>query len=55
VNGSDRPTTVPFRVDGLRGRRLAVLGESRTITPVKQVYFRDSFAPYDVHVYVAAP
>lgn len=55
VNGSDRPTTVPFRVDRLRGRILTVLDESRTIKPVKQVYFRDSFAPYGVHVYVAAP
>jgi hypothetical protein len=55
VNGSDHPTTVPFRVDDLRGRRLTVLGESRTITVMKQVFFRDSFAPYGVHVYVAAP
>jgi hypothetical protein len=55
VNGSDRPTTVPFRVDALRGRTLTVLDESRTIRPVKTVYFRDSFAPYGVHVYMAAP
>jgi len=32
-----------------------VLGEGRTIKPVKKVIFRDSFAPYQVHVYVAAP
>jgi hypothetical protein len=55
VNGSDRPTTVPFRVDALRGRTLTVLDEGRTIRPVKTVYFRDSFAPYGVHVYMAAP
>ena len=55
VNSSDRPTTIPFRVDALAGRPLAVLGESRTITPAKKVYFRDAFAPYQVHVYVAAP
>ena len=55
VNGSDKPATVPFRVDQLHGRPLTVLGESRTIKAVKQVYFRDSFAPYGVHVYVAAP
>jgi hypothetical protein len=55
VNGSDQATTVPFRVDALRGRTLTVLDESRTIRPVKKVYFRDAFAPYGVHVYVAAP
>jgi hypothetical protein len=55
VNGSDGATTVPFRVDALDGRSLTVLGEGRTIKPVKDVYFRDSFAPYGVHVYVAAP
>jgi hypothetical protein len=55
VNGSASPTAVPFRVDGLRGRTLAVLDENRTIKPVKNVYFRDSFAPYAVHIYVAAP
>jgi hypothetical protein len=32
-----------------------VLDEGRTIRPVKKVYFRDAFAPYQVHVYVAAP
>ena len=55
VNSSDRPTRIPFRVDALAGRTLEVLDESRTIKPAKQVYFRDSFAPYQVHVYVAAP
>jgi hypothetical protein len=55
VNASDRTTTIPFGVDALAGRTLEVLGESRTITPVKQVYFRDTFAPYQVHVYVAPP
>jgi hypothetical protein len=55
VNGSDQPTTIPFRVDSLAGRTLTVLDEGRTIKPVKKVYFRDSFAPYQVHVYVAAP
>jgi hypothetical protein len=54
VNSSDRPTTIPFRVDALGGRTLAVLGESRTIKPAKKVYFRDTFAPYQVHVYIAA-
>ena len=55
VNSSDQPTRIPFRVDALAGRTLEVLGESRTIKPAKKVYFRDSFAPYQVHVYVAAP
>jgi hypothetical protein len=55
VNSSDRTTTIPFRVDALAGRSLQVLGESRTVTPAKKVYFRDTFAPYQVHVYVAAP
>jgi hypothetical protein len=55
VNGSAKPTTVPFRVDTLAGRTLSVLDEGRTIKPVKKVYFRDSFAPYQVHIYVAAP
>jgi hypothetical protein len=55
VNASDRPTRVPFGVDALAGRTLTVLGEGRTIKPVKKVYFRDSFAPYQVHVYVAQP
>ena len=55
VNGSDRRTTVPFRVGALAGRVLTVLDEGRTIKPVKKVYFRDSFAPYQVHVYVAGP
>jgi Purple acid Phosphatase, N-terminal domain len=55
VNGSGKPTRVPFRVDALAGRTLTVLDEARTIEPMKKVYFRDSFAPYQVHVYVASP
>jgi hypothetical protein len=55
VNGAASPTTVPFRVDALAGRTLSVLDEGRTIQPAKQVFFRDRFAPYEVHVYVAAP
>jgi hypothetical protein len=55
VNASDRPTRIPFGVTALAGRTLTVLGEGRTIVPVKKIYFRDSFAPYQVHVYVAAP
>jgi hypothetical protein len=55
VNASDRATTIPFRLDGLGGRTLAVLDEARTIRPTKKVYFRDRFEPYAVHVYVAAP
>jgi len=55
VNGSDKPTRVPFRVDSLAGRMLTVLDEGRTIAPVKKVYFRDSFGPYEVHVYMAEP
>jgi hypothetical protein len=55
VNGSDKPTRVPFRVDSLAGRTLTVLDEGRTITPVKKVYVRDSFAPYQVHIYLASP
>ena len=50
-----RATTVPFRVDALAGRTLTVLDEGRTIRPAKKVFFRDRFAPYEVHVYVAAP
>jgi Fibronectin type III domain len=55
VNGSDTSTRVPFRVDSLAGRTLTVLDEGRTIKPAKKVYFRDSFAPYQVHIYVASP
>ena len=55
VNGAATPTSVPFRVDALVGRTLTVLGEGRTIKPVKKVIFRDSFTPYQVHVYVARP
>jgi hypothetical protein len=55
VNGSDRPTTVPMRIDALRGRTLTVLGEQRAIKPVKRVFIRDSFAPYAVHLYSTAP
>jgi hypothetical protein len=55
VNSSDQSITVPFRVGALAGRALDVLDEGRTITPAKQVYYRDSFAPYQVHVYLAAP
>ncbi len=55
VNSSDQPTRIPFRVDALGGRTLQVLDESRTIKPAKKVYFRDSFAPFQVHIYVAAP
>ena len=55
VNGSPAPTNVPFSVPGLAGRQLTVLGENRTIKPVRQLIFRDSFAPYGVHIYMAAP
>ncbi len=55
VNGSAKATNVPFRVDGLAARTLTVLGEGRTIKPVRKSIFRDSFAPYEVHVYVAPP
>lgn len=55
VNAADTRTTVPFRVPGLAGRDLSVVGESRTVTPAKNVFFRDTFAPYQVHLYVAAP
>jgi len=55
INGSGKATSVPFRVPGLAGRALTVLDEGRTIRPVKKVYFRDAFTPYQVHVYVAAP
>ena len=55
VNSSDQPTRIPFRIDALAGRTLRVLDESRTIKPAKKVYFQDSFEPFQVHVYVAAP
>jgi hypothetical protein len=55
VNGSPAATNVPFSVPGLAGRLLTVLGEGRTIKPVKKLIFRDSFAPYGVHIYMAAP
>jgi hypothetical protein len=55
VNTNPRPVAVPFRVDALGGRRLDVMDENRTIVPAKKVFFRDRFAPYEVHVYVAAP
>ena len=53
---ADHATTIPFRVDALApGRPLTVLDEGRTISPVKKIYFRDSFGPYQVHLYMAAP
>jgi hypothetical protein len=55
VNSTAEPTTIPFRVDALAGRRLVVLDENRFIRPAKKVYFRDHFAPHEVHVYLAAP
>ena len=55
VNGSPTATNVPFSVPGLGGRQLTVLGEGRTMKPVKRLIFRDTFAPYGVHIYVAAP
>lgn len=55
VNSTAEPTTIPFRVDALAGRPLVVLDENRVIRPAKKVYFRDDFAPYEVHVYLAAP
>ena len=55
VNSSATRTTIPFRVDALAGRTLTVLDEDRSIRPVKQVFFRDTFEPYAVHLYVAAP
>lgn len=55
VNGSPTATNVPFSVPGLDGRQLTVLGEGRTIRPVKKLIFRDAFAPFGVHIYVAAP
>jgi hypothetical protein len=55
VNGSPTAANVPFSVPGLDGRQLTVLGEDRTIKPVKKLIFRDRFAPFGVHIYVAAP
>jgi hypothetical protein len=55
VNAGAQPTTVPMRVDALRGRALNVVGEHRTLKPVKKVYLRDTFGPYQVHVYTTAP
>jgi hypothetical protein len=55
VNSSDQPTAIPFRVDALAGRTLQVLDEGRTIKPAKKVYFRDSFEPFQVHIYVVPP
>jgi hypothetical protein len=42
-----------MRIDGLAGRTLTVLGEGRTVVPSRGVFIRDSFAPYEVHVYRA--
>ena len=53
VNASGRPTKVPMRIDGLAGRALTVLGEGRKLVPSRQVFVRDAFAPYDVHIYRA--
>lgn len=54
VNAADRKTTVPMRIDALSGRTLTVLGEHRTIKPMKAVFIRDTFAPYQVHLYSTA-
>lgn len=53
VNGSRRSTTVRLRVAGLAGRTLRVLGENRQVRVTKGVYARDTFGPYQVHVYVS--
>ena len=55
VNSTGARTTIPFRVDALDGRTLGVFEENRAIKPVKKVFFRDTFEPYAVHVYVAPP
>jgi hypothetical protein len=55
VNSTGTRTTIPFRVDALDGRTLSVFEENRAIKPVKKVFFRDTFEPYAVHVYVAPP
>jgi hypothetical protein len=55
VNGSDRRASVPMRIDGLRGRVVTVLDEHRTIKPTKKSIVRDTFAPYQVHLYATTP
>jgi hypothetical protein len=54
VNGGAKTTTVPMRVDALRGRTLHVVGENRVLKPTRKVYLRDTFAPYAVHIYSTA-
>jgi hypothetical protein len=55
VNSSAQSVSVPFRIDAAAGRSLRVLGEARTLPPVKQSIYRDRFGPYEVHVYLAPP
>jgi hypothetical protein len=55
VNSSATPTTTVLRVDGLAGRMLIPLDESRRLRPTKGILVRDSFAPYEVRIYRAVP
>src|SRR5262249_51970071 len=45
VNGVATATNVPFSGPGVAGRHLTVLGEGRTIKPVRKLICRDSLAP----------
>lgn len=51
VNASAAPATAVLRVDGLDGRSLVPLGESRLLRPTKRVLLRDTFGPYEVRIY----
>lgn len=53
VNAAGTPAATWLRVDGLGGRTLVALDGSRPLRPSKRVLVRDTFAPYEVHVYRA--
>jgi hypothetical protein len=54
VNAGFSATKATIGAAGLGGRPLTVLDEGRRIA-VNGSSFSDSFAPLDVHIYVAAP
>lgn len=54
VNPTSRPVRATFRMPGLAGTTLSVLGEGRAIGSAQGALV-DDFAPLAVHVYVAPP
>ncbi len=54
VNSGYSAAQATFKLPALDGRTLSVMGESRRIASTGDS-FTDSFAPLQVHIYIAAP